>query len=118
VPCLSGDQNVESADRLSSSAQGTGGRDLLYSRRARQVLDYLLRSAIGFVEVEASGNAAIIFNAFEDLLLVLFAHARQSANLAFAREFLYASEVADLKCVPDQRDGLRPESLNLQQLQH
>jgi hypothetical protein len=35
------------------------------------------------VEKEASGDPPVILNRFEQLLLVLFAHAGQSANLAF-----------------------------------
>ncbi len=49
---------------------------------------------------------------------MLFAHAWQVANFAFACEFLHAVEVADLIGAPDERDGFGSQSLNLEQLQH
>ena len=114
----SGDQHVEIADRLASAAQRTGGRDLLDALDVLQMLGQLLRGAVGFVEQEAPGDAAIIFNRLQDFLLALFAQARQLAQLAFARQLLHAGEIAHLEGAPQQRDGLRAESLDLQQLQH
>ena len=113
-----GDQHVEIADRLPSTAQRTGGRDLLDAFDVLQVLGQLLRGAVGFVEQEAPGNAAVILNRFQDFLLALFAQARQFAQFAFARQLLHAGEIADLEGAPQQRDGLRPQPLDLQQLQH
>ncbi len=49
---------------------------------------------------------------------MLLAHSRQLANLSFARQFLDAIHITDFVRAPDQRDGLRSESLYLQQLQH
>ena len=114
----SGDQHVEIADRLASATQRTGRRDLLDSLDVLQMLGQLLRGAIGFVEQEAARNAAIILNRLQDFLLALFAQARQFAQLAFARQLLHAGQVAHLERAPQQRDGFRSESLDLQQLQH
>ena len=82
------------------------------------MIDNLLRFALGCVEQKASGNAAVIFDGFEQLGFVLFAHARQDANLSLARQFLNAFEIADLVCAPDQRDRFRPQALNFQQIEH
>ena len=49
---------------------------------------------------------------------MLFAHARQSADFSLARQLLDAIHVAHFIGAPDQRNRLRPETLNLQQLQH
>ena len=49
---------------------------------------------------------------------MLLAHARKLADLALTRKFLHTFYIADLIRVPDQRDCLGPETLNLQQLQH
>ena len=56
--------------------------------------------------------------AFSSFCFVLFAHARQFADFAFAGEFLYAIEIADLVGAPDEGDGLGPEALNLEQFEH
>ena len=74
--------------------------------------------AFGGVEQEASGDAAIVFDRLEQLLLVLFAHAGQVADFAFARQFLYAFEIADLVGAPDQGNRLRPQTLDLEQIEH
>ena len=66
----------------------------------------------------AAGDAAIILNAFEDLLLRLLPHARQGAQLALARQLFHAFQVTDLEDVPDERNGLGPQALDLEQLQH
>ena len=113
-----GDQHVEIADRLPSAAQRTGGRDLLDAFDVLQMFGQLLRGAIGFVEQEAPGDAAVILNRLQDFLLALFAQARQFAQLAFARQLLHAGEIAYLEGAPQQRNGLRPQPLDLQQLQH
>ena len=61
---------------------------------------------------------AIVLDRLEDFLLLLFAHARQFAQLALARQLLDAFQVADLVRAPQQRDRLRAEALDLQQLEH
>ena len=115
---FAGDEHVEVADGFAAAAQRAGGRDLLDALDVLQMLGQLLRGAVGFVEQEAAGDAAIILDRLQDFLLALFAQARQLAQLAFARQFLHAGEVADLEGAPQQRDGLGAESLDLQQLQH
>ena len=49
---------------------------------------------------------------------MLLAHARQGAELALARQLLYAFEIANLVGAPDQGNGFRSQALHLQQLQH
>ena len=82
------------------------------------MLDKFLRDRVGGIEMVAAGDAAVILDAFEDLLLRLLAHARQSAQLALARQFFHAFQVADLEDVPDERNGFRPQALDLEQLKH
>ena len=83
-----------------------------------QVLGEFLGGAVGLVDEEAAGDAAIVLDGLEDLLLALFAHARKGLQLAFFRQLLDAGQVADLEGAPDQRDRLRSEALDLEQLQH
>ena len=80
--------------------------------------DELFGELLGGVEQETAADAAIVFDGFQQLLLVLFAHARQFANLSFARQFFDSVEIADLVGAPDQRDRLRTEALNLEQFEH
>ena len=115
---LAGDQDVEVADGLAAAAQRAGGRDLFHSGRALEVLDEFLRDRVGGIEMIAAGDAAVILDALEDLLLRLLAHARQGAQLALAGQLFYAFQVADLKDVPDERDGLGPQALDFEQLKH
>src|SRR3954464_3056416 len=68
--------------------------------------------------MEPPRDALVILDAFQDLLLVLLAHPRQGAQLAFRRELRHSIYVAYLERVPDESDGLRPESLDLQQIEH
>ena len=49
---------------------------------------------------------------------MLFAHAGQDPNLAFARKFFDTFDVANLVGTPDQGNGLGAEALNFQQVQH
>src|ERR1700674_1056059 len=72
----------------------------------------------GGVEQESSGDAAVVFNRFEQLQFVLLAHARQLADLAFARQLLHALQVAHLMGAPDQGNRLRPQTLNLEEFKH
>ena len=95
-----GDQHVEIAHGFAAAAQRPRRRDLLDALDVLQVLGQLLRRAIGFVQQEAAGDAAIVLDRLQDLLLALFAQARQLAQLALARQLLHAGEVAYLKGAP------------------
>jgi hypothetical protein len=77
-----------------------------------------LRLGFGGVDQKPSGDAAVIFDGLQQFLFVLLAHARQFADLAFARKLFHAIDVADLIGAPDQCNRLRPQALNLQQLEH
>ena len=115
---LARDENIQVADGFAPAAQRTGGRDFLYPRNRQQMLHQFFRQFFGRVEQESSRDAAIVFNRLKQLQFVLFAHARQRADLAFARQLLHALEVADLIGAPDQRNRLRPQTLNLEQFEH
>src|SRR5271157_1331510 len=114
----SGNEHVKIADGLATAAQRAGGRDLLDALDVLQVLGQFLRGAVGFVDQEASSNAAIILDCLQDFLLALLAQPRQLAQLAFARQIFHPSDIAHLEGAPQQRAGLRAEPLDLQQLQH
>ncbi len=73
---------------------------------------------LGGIDQESSADAAVVFDGLQEFLLVLFAHAREFADLAFAGELFYAVEVADLVGAPDQSDGFWAEALNFQEFEH
>ena len=64
------------------------------------------------VDLEPAADPAVIFDGLDQLEFVLFSHARQLANLALAREFFDAVNVADFVGAPDQRDRLRSQTLD------
>ena len=115
---FSGDENVEIADGLAAAAQRSGGRDLVDAGILLEICREFFGFGFGGVDQEAAADAAIVLDGLEQLGFVLLAHARQFADLSLARQLLDAVDVADFVGAPDQRDGLRPEALNLQQLQH
>jgi hypothetical protein len=78
----------------------------------------LVGLGLGGVDEKSSGDSAVVFDRLQQLLFVLLAHARQFADLAFARQLFHAIDVADLIGAPDQGDRLRSQTLDLQQLQH
>src|SRR5713226_1427467 len=82
------------------------------------MIDDLIRLVFRCVEEEAAGDTAVVLNRFEQLLFLLFAHAGQDANFAFARQLLHALHIADLVRTPDEGNGLRAQALDLQQVEH
>ena len=113
-----GHENVEIADRLAAAAQRSSWSDLVEAGEFRKIIGEFFRLGLGNVDQESAGDAPEVFNGFQQFLFVLLAHARQFADLAFARQFFHAIDVADLVGAPDQRNGLRSKTLDLQQLQH
>ena len=81
-------------------------------------VDELFGFGLAGVDEEAAADAAVVFDGLQQLGFVLLAHAGEFADFSFAREFLDAIDIADFVGAPDERDGLRAEALNLQQLQH
>ena len=116
---LASDEDVEIADGFAAAAQRSGGRNFLdRPGSCQQIFDQFFREFFGRVEQESSGDAAVVFDGLEQFELVLFAHARQRANLAFARQLLHAFEIADLIGAPDQGNRFRTQALNLEQFEH
>ena len=115
---FSGNENVQVPHCLASSPQGSRRRDLVDTGKLLEIRGEFFGFRLGCINQKAPTNAAIVFDGLEQLRLVLFAHARQFANLALSRQFLDTVHIADFVGAPDERDRLRPQSLNLQQLQH
>ncbi len=73
-----------------------------------------VRLAFGRIEQEPSSDAPIVLDGLEEFLFLFFAHAREFANLSFAREFGHSLNIAYLIGAPDQRDSFRSQPLYLQ----
>ena len=82
------------------------------------MVNQLFGELFGGVEQKAAADAAVIFDRLEQLLLMLFAHARQSADFSFTGQGLHSVEIADLVGAPDKCDGLGAQALDLEQLEH
>src|SRR5579864_1925968 len=115
---LAGDEDVEIADGVAASAQGSGGSDFVDALELLDVGGEFVALDLGCVDEEAAADATIVFDGFEEFGLVLLAHAGKFADFSFARKFLDTIDVAYLVGAPDQGDGLWAEALNLEQLQH
>ncbi len=113
-----GDEHIKIANGFAAAAKGAGGGDGVDAFDVFQVRGEFFGGAVGLVNQEASGDAAIVLDGLEDLLFALFAHAGKSLQLAFFGELFDAVKVADLEGAPDQSDGLRSEALDFEQLQH
>ena len=77
---FAGDQDVEIADGFASAAQRASGRYFFDAREILEVLNDFFGFAFGRVDQEASGDAAVVFDGFKQLLL------RASRPCAAARE--------------------------------
>ena len=106
-------QDVEIPDGFAAAAQRAGRRDLVEAGKLREISGEFFRLGFGDIDQKPSGDSAIVFDGLQQFLLMLFAHARQFADLAFAGKLFHAIDVRDLIGVPNQRNRLRPETLDL-----
>ena len=113
-----GYQDVEIAHRLAAAAQRTGGCDLVDAGNGREIFGKLLGFDLRVIDEIAAADALVVFDGLDQLEFVLLAHAGKFTNLPGAREFLHSIHVGNLVGAPDQRDRFRPQTLDLQQLQH
>ncbi len=115
---LARNQDIEVADGLASTAQRSGGSYFFHARIFAEVLDDLFGLLFGGIEQKAAGDAAIVFDRFQQLLFLFRPHARELAYLSFPGQFGHALGVAHLVGAPDEGDGLRAQALDLEQVEH
>ena len=79
----------------------------------------LLRFVIRHIKPHPSraGQVLELLGGLQDVLLALFAEARQVAQLAFARQLFDALDRPDFEVAPEKRDFLRSQRLQLQQVE-
>ena len=82
-----------------------------------QVLDQLRRHALGVAQQIAAGALPVLRDRAQHLLFQLRAHARQHAQLLLLAEPLQLVDRADAVMLENQRDALRTEPLDLEELQ-
>ncbi len=77
-----GDEEVEVADGLAAAAEGAGGGDLVDAGEGADEIADGVGVVLGFVDAEAAGVFAVVFDAFEELGDELFAHAGELGEVA------------------------------------
>ena len=112
------DQDVEIADGVASAAQGTGRSYFFHAGILAKMLDNFFRLLFGRVEEKASGDATVVFDGLEQLLLVFLPHTGKLAYFSLAREFGHTLQIAHVIGTPDEGNGLGAEALDLEQVEH
>ena len=83
----------------------------------RKIRDQFRRDLLPEAQQETAGALAILRDRLEHLLFQLGAHARQLAQLLLLADALQLVDGGDLVVLVDQRDALRAQALDLQQLE-
>ena len=112
-----GDQQIEIAHRLAPAPQAAGGGDGVDARHLAQHLAQFGGDAFGVAQQKAAGALAILRDGAQHLLFELGAHARQLAQFLLLAEALQFVDGADAEVLEDQRDALRAEALDLEELE-
>ena len=112
-----GHEEVEVADGLTGTTEGTGGfseRDL---RQRAQASENRLGDGGGFVPAVTLTVGDAVLDAFEDLLLGLLAEALELCDGAGFADLLKLREVFDRELRPERANLLRAEAGNLHDLE-
>ena len=112
-----GDEQIEIADGFLPPAQASGGADFFESFAFGQIGHQLVSHALAEVEQEPSRALSVLRDGTQHFLFELGAHARQLAQFLFAADALQVVDGRDLEMLVEQRDALRAEPLDLQQLE-
>ena len=104
---------------LPRRSEPAGVTDSTGFARLRDVGAELLRLVVRHIDEESSraGQVLELLGGFQDVLLAFFAEAGQVAQLAFARELFDAVDGGDLEFLAEEGDFLRPERLQLEQIE-
>ena len=112
-----GDEKIEIADGVLTAPQAAGCRDFFDAAGFGKIGDQLAGHLLSEVEQEAAGALAILRDGLEHLLFQLGAHARQLAQLLLLADALQLVDGGDFVVLVNQRDALRAEALDLEQLE-
>ena len=111
------DEQIHVADRFLAAPQAAGISDLIHPLDAREILDQLLSGAVGEVDQKPSGASFVAFDAAQDLLFELLAHARKGPQLAVAAELFEPVDGADAEVEENGGDAFRTESSDFEQFE-
>jgi len=113
-----GDEQIEVAGGFATAAQRTGRRHAFDAGETGEPGGDPLRRVFGLIEAVAAGAAAVILDAFADLLDLLGAHSREPGKAPGSDRFGELIDAGDLGGRPQQGDGLRAHAGELQQFQN
>ena len=115
---FAGDEYIQIPHRLPPAPQRPSRCNFFYSLHCAKMLRQSLSRPRRHINQEPPRNFAVTLNRLQQLLLMLLAHPWQDLNLPLASQLLHAVHVRHLVSAPDQGNRLRPQALNLQQIQH
>ena len=116
--CGSGGEEVEVADGLAAAAERAGGDDLVDAREGADEIDDGVGVLLGFVDAEAAGVLAVVFDAFEELGDELFAHAGKLGEVTGFGGGFEAVNVTDLAGGPDESYGFGSHAGETKEFEH
>jgi len=112
-----GDQKVHVADGFFPAPQAARNLDLLQPLDCAHVLHHFPRGVVGEVEQESATVFPKLSDPAQNFLFELRAHARQRAQLLVLAELFKLVDGPNLKVFKQQRDALRPQPLDLQEIE-
>ena len=113
-----GGEDVEVAARFAAAAKAAHRRDVgVRARSSRSSATSAADDVVGLGHEAPAGEALALLERLEDERLLLGAHALQRADAALARRALEIVERPDLQAAVEERDRLRADPLQAQQVQ-
>ena len=113
-----GDEEVEVADGLAAAAERAGGGDGLDAGEVADEGGDAVGEAGGLIDAEAAGVAAMVLDAFEELVGELLAHAGHFEQVAGLGGGFELVDVGDLERGPEQGDGLGAHAGEAEEFEH
>ena len=112
-----GGEDVEVAAGLAAAAQAADRRDVGVGRVLAERGDERGGRLVRFGHQPAAGRARPLLERLQDEGLLLRAHALEAAQPSLARRALEVVERADAELAVEQRDGLRADALQAEQVE-
>ncbi len=113
-----GGEEVEVAYGFAAAAEGAGGGDLVDTGEGEDEFDDGVGVLLGFVDAEAAGVFAVVFDALEELGDELLAHAGEFGEVTCFGGGFEAVDVADLAGGPDEGYGFGSHAGEAEEFEH
>jgi hypothetical protein len=113
-----GYEEVEITYGLTSTTERAGGGNFVNAGEFVDEVGDDVGMILGFVNAEAAGVSAMVFDAFEEFSDELFSHARELSEVTGFGSSLKRIDVADLAGGPDEGDCFRTHTREAEKLEH